>query len=79
MGAEVRNFLDKMDIADLAQQIVAGLQVDVQMTVKFSRDEDGKTQPEITKSEASVTTAEIEEPDDDREHLEADPESEPAT
>ena len=57
VGAEVRNFLDKMDIADLAQQIVAGLQVDVQMTVKFSRDENGRTQPEITKSEASVKTS----------------------
>lgn len=60
VGAEVRNFLDKMDIADLAQQIVAGLQVDVQMTVKFSRDENGRTQPEITKSEANVKTSEDE-------------------
>ncbi|MCR9165873.1 MAG: hypothetical protein ACE37F_10240 [Nannocystaceae bacterium] len=58
VGAEVRNFLDKMDIADLAQQIVAGLQVDVQMTVKFSRDDEGNTQPEITRSEASVSTSE---------------------
>ncbi len=66
VGAEVRNFLDKMDIADLAQQIIAGLQVDVQMTVKFSRDEDGRTQPEITKSEASVSTV-----DDDEDDLEA--------
>ena len=57
VGAEVRNFLDKMDIADLAQQIIAGLQVDVQMSVKFSRDDEGRTQPEITKSEASVKTA----------------------
>lgn len=65
VGAEVRNFLDKMDIADLAQQIVAGLQVDVQMTVKFSRDENGRTQPEITKSEANVKTSE-----DDDEPLE---------
>ncbi len=56
VGAEVRNFLDKMDIADLAQQIIAGLQVDVQMTVKFSRDENGRTQPEITKSKADVKT-----------------------
>lgn len=63
VGAEVRNFLDKMDIADLAQQIIAGLQVDVQMTVKFSRDPDGHTQPEITKSEANVKT--VEEHDDE--------------
>jgi len=67
VGAEVRNFLDKMDIADLAQQIVAGLQVDVQMTVKFSRDENGRTQPEITKSEANVKTS-----GDEDEEAEAD-------
>ena len=64
VGAEVRNFLDKMDIADLAQQIIAGLQVDVQMTVKFSRDAEGRTQPEITRSEASVKTAGEEDEDD---------------
>lgn len=54
VGAEVRGFLDKMDIADLAQQIIAGLVVDVHMTVKFSRDENGQTQPTITKAEADV-------------------------
>ena len=72
VGAEVRNFLDKMDIADLAQQIVAGLQVDVNMTVKFSRDEEGKTQPEITKSEASVKTAADSEDDGDEVEFEAE-------
>ena len=56
VGAEVRGFLDKMDIADLAQQIIAGLTVDVHMTVKFSMDEDGKAQPQITRSEADVRT-----------------------
>jgi hypothetical protein len=54
VGAEVRGFLDKMDIADLAQQIVAGLVVDVHMTVRFSRDEAGQTQPKITRAEADV-------------------------
>lgn len=75
VGAEVRNFLDKMDIADLAQQIVAGLQVDVRMTVKFSRDEEGRTQPEVTRSEADVKTAvddEDEDEDDGRERIEDD-------
>jgi hypothetical protein len=57
VGVEVRRFLDKMDIADLAQQIVAGLVVDVSMQVKFSRDSAGKTQPEITRSEAAVRSA----------------------
>ena len=73
VGAEVRNFLDKMDIADLAQQIVAGLQVDVRMTVKFSRDEEGRTQPEVTRSEADVKTAvDDEDEDDSRERIEDD-------
>jgi hypothetical protein len=54
VGAEVRGFLDKMDFADLAQQIIAGLVVDVHMTVKFSRDESGQTQPTVTKAEADV-------------------------
>jgi hypothetical protein len=61
VGAEVRGFLDKMDIADLAQQIIAGLVVDVHMTVKFSRDESGQTQPKITRAEADVRSS-----DDDR-------------
>lgn len=78
VGAEVRNFLDKMDIADLAQQIIAGLQVDVNMTVKFSRDENGRTQPEITKSEASVKTASDEEeaPASSSEEVDADADAE---
>lgn len=54
VGVEVRSFLDKMDIADLAQQIIAGLEVDVRMQVKFSRSADGKPVPEVRKSSASV-------------------------
>jgi hypothetical protein len=54
VGAEVRRFLDNIEIADLAQEIVAGLVVDVNMQVKFSRDDNGDTQPVVTKSEANV-------------------------
>lgn len=54
VGAEVRRFLDKMDISDLAQQIIEGLVVDVNMQVKFSRSSSGAAEPQITKSEASV-------------------------
>ncbi len=74
VGAEVRNFLDKMDIADLAQQIIAGLQVDVNMTVKFSRDENGRAQPEVTRSDASVSTSGDAEADDDRDDESGGPE-----
>lgn len=56
VGAEVRSFLDKMDIADLAQQIIAGLEVDVRMQVKFSRSSEGKPVPEVRNSSTSVRT-----------------------
>lgn len=55
VGAEVRNFLDKMDIADLAQQIIAGLQVDVNMTVRFTRDENGRTKVKSAKLKTEST------------------------
>ena len=58
VSAEVRNFLDKMDIADLAQQVISGLTVDVNMQVKFSREGDGPAQPEITKQETKIRTGE---------------------
>jgi len=54
VGAEVRSFLDKMDIADLAQQIIAGLEVDVRMQVKFSRSEEGRASAEIKRGETVV-------------------------
>lgn len=53
VGVEVRSFLDKMDIADLAQQVVAGLQVDIHMKVKFSRS-DGRMTSEITRAETTL-------------------------
>lgn len=46
---ETRNFLEKMDAAQLVQQVIAGLVVDVSMQIRFSRDENGRPQPEITK------------------------------
>lgn len=51
VSAEMRNFLDGMDVADLLQQVIAGLTIDVNMQVKFSREGDGPAQPEITKQE----------------------------
>lgn len=51
---EVRNFLDKMDAADLVQQVIAGLVIDVNMQVRFSREGDGPAQPEITRNEAKI-------------------------
>lgn len=54
VSAEVRNFLDKMDAADLLQQVIAGLVIDVNMQVRFSRQGDGPAQPEITRNEAKI-------------------------
>lgn len=54
ISAEVKNFLDKMDAADLLQQVIAGLVIDVNMQVRFSREGDGPAQPEITRQEAKI-------------------------
>ena len=54
VSAEMRNFLDKMDAADLIQQVIAGLVIDVNMQVRFSRQGDGPAQPEITRNEAKI-------------------------
>ena len=54
VSAEMRNFLDGMDAADLLQQVIAGLVIDVNMQVRFSRQGDGPAQPEITRNEAKI-------------------------
>lgn len=62
VSSEVRSFLDKMDAVDLLQQVVAGLVVDVDMQIKFSR-EAGKLQPEVTSSSTRISAAESNEDD----------------
>lgn len=58
VGNEVRNFLDKMDAAELMQQVIAGLVVDVTMQVRFSRDpKSGRAQPEITKQRTKLRSS----------------------
>ncbi len=54
ISAEVRGFLDKMDVVDLAQEIVSGLKVEAHVEIKFSRDEDGRVQPEVTRSDTKL-------------------------
>lgn len=56
ISAEMKNFLDKMDAADLIQQVIAGLVIDVNMQVRFSKQGDGPLQPEITRQDARVRT-----------------------
>lgn len=54
VSSEVRSFLDKMDAADLLQQVIAGLTVDVNMQIKFSRSDEGPAQPRITRSDTKI-------------------------
>lgn len=65
ISAEVRGFLDKMDIVDLAQEIVSGLKVEAHVEIKFSRDADGRVQPEVTKSDTKLASKGDESASDD--------------
>ena len=56
VGAEVHNFLDKMDVAELAQEIIAGLVVDINVQVRFSKDEGAPVQPEVTRAQTKIGT-----------------------
>lgn len=56
VSSEVRSFLDKVDAVDLLQQVIAGLTVDVNMQIKFSRADDGMAQPRITRNETKIGT-----------------------
>ncbi len=50
VSAEVRSFLDGMDTVDMMQQVIAGLQIDVEARIKFSLD------PEHKKLQSTVET-----------------------
>jgi hypothetical protein len=54
ISAEVRGFLDKMDAADLVQEIVSGLVIEMKTEIRFRRSEDGKLEPEVRTSEAKL-------------------------
>ncbi len=54
VSSEMRNFLDKMDAADLLQEVIAGLTIDIDMQVRFSKEGDGPAQPEITRQKARI-------------------------
>jgi hypothetical protein len=53
-GAEVRGFLDKMDAADLVQEIVSGLVIEMKTEIRFRRSDDGRLEPEIRTSETKL-------------------------
>jgi hypothetical protein len=50
ISAEVRGFLDKMDAADLVQEIVSGLVIEMKTEIRFRRSDDGRLEPEIRTS-----------------------------
>jgi len=54
ISAEVRGFLDKMDAADLVQEIVSGLVIEMKTEIRLRRSEDGRLEPEVRSSEAKV-------------------------
>ncbi len=64
IGAEVRGFLDKMDVVDLAQEIVSGLVIDVSAQIRFKRDDEGNLQPEVKDSKTTVSDEAEQESDD---------------
>jgi hypothetical protein len=51
---EVRGFLDKMDAADLVQEIVSGLVIEMKTEIRFRRDESGRLEPEVRTSDATI-------------------------
>ena len=54
ISAEVRGFLDKMDAADLVQEIVSGLVIEMKTEIRFKRSEDGRIEPDIRTSETKL-------------------------
>ncbi len=55
VSAEVRNFLDGMDTAELLQKVIAGLVIDVKAEIRFSIDpKDGQLRSAITKQDSEV-------------------------
>ena len=54
--SEVRGFLDKMDVADLMQQIVEGLVVDVHTKIRFERASDGEVRPTVGETKTEIST-----------------------
>lgn len=70
-SSEVRNFLDKMDVVELAQDIVSGLVIDMRAEVRFSRDERGNVKATTTRNTTKVRSR------GDEKDPELDEESEP--
>jgi hypothetical protein len=60
ISAEVRSFLDKMDAADLVQEIVSGLVIEMKTEIRFRRADDGKLEPQVDSSETKVRSEKLE-------------------
>jgi hypothetical protein len=63
---EVRGFLDKMDAADLVQQIVSGLVIEMKTEIRFRRDESGRLEPDVRTSETKVAHEGEKKPSDNK-------------
>ena len=53
--SEIRGFLDKLDVADLTQQMLEGLVVDIHTKIKFERSGDGTLRPEVGESDTTIS------------------------
>lgn len=47
VSTEVRRFLDRLDVTDLAQQVLEGMTLEVTTQVKFRRTDKGQVTPEL--------------------------------
>jgi hypothetical protein len=55
---EIRGFLEKLDVADIVQDIVAGLVIEVKAEIKFSRDPStGKITSKVTTQDVATRTS----------------------
>lgn len=55
---EIRGFLEKLDVADIVQDIVAGLVIEVKAEIKFSRDPNtGKITSKVTTQDVATRTS----------------------
>ncbi|TPV92710.1 MAG: hypothetical protein B7733_24590 [Myxococcales bacterium FL481] len=47
VSSELRGFLDRLDVTDLAQQVLEGMTLEVTTQVRFRRSEEGQLAPKL--------------------------------
>lgn len=72
ISGEFRGFLDKMDVVDLVQEVFSGMTVDISAQIKFSRDSEGRLQPEVKKNEGRIRGGRRRKAEEDKRKAEED-------